>query len=370
MRILYLSYDWRNMAQLDPSEATRRLVRDGLDPKTNHILMLQIGTKRFSGKVSHNVMAKTFSFPLKHVRPLSDIALGIYALRHTKHEFYDTVVCADPALLWWVRFAKRKYAVVLYLNTLHRILARKTFRIARSFYVIFTEWLVRRTISRCIVLSASGKEYARKYLNMREDATHEFLPNTFSELSAIGTPRDIRVLHGIPRDIFLTLSVSRLEKEKGVDRLLRSVAQAGTSVGCLLVGEGSERDHLSSLCESLGIQGRIWFVGAVPHDQLSDYYRCADMVAQCSLSESLGLSILEAMYLNIPVAASPVGGLRDSIGSVYERGFAINTPQDFIHAVHTVQAGGVAVEMMKGRAHQYVTERLYSFKTINHLFEQ
>jgi glycosyltransferase involved in cell wall biosynthesis len=46
-----------------------------------------------------------------------------------------------------------------------------------------------------------------------------------------------------------------------------------------------------------------------PMHGLADYYRAADVLAQASLAEGLGLAPLEALACGVPVAATAVGGM-------------------------------------------------------------
>ena len=55
------------------------------------------------------------------------------------------------------------------------------------------------------------------------------------------------------------------------------------------------------------------FVPPVPHEELSDWYRSADLVCVPSYSESFGLVALEAQACGTPVVATAVGGLRAAV---------------------------------------------------------
>ncbi len=59
------------------------------------------------------------------------------------------------------------------------------------------------------------------------------------------------------------------------------------------------------------IKNKHWIIyhGEVPHDKISDYYTCVDVVLNTSLSEGgMANSLLEAMYLKIPVLVSAISG--------------------------------------------------------------
>jgi D-inositol-3-phosphate glycosyltransferase len=58
------------------------------------------------------------------------------------------------------------------------------------------------------------------------------------------------------------------------------------------------------------VADRVRFLEPVPHHELPDLYRAADVVVVPSASESFGLVALEAAACGTPVVATAVGGLR------------------------------------------------------------
>jgi glycosyltransferase involved in cell wall biosynthesis len=57
------------------------------------------------------------------------------------------------------------------------------------------------------------------------------------------------------------------------------------------------------------IAKQISFVGSIKHSQLVNLYQQADILINPSLSESFGMSLIEAMATGVPVIASKVGGM-------------------------------------------------------------
>lgn len=73
-------------------------------------------------------------------------------------------------------------------------------------------------------------------------------------------------------------------------------------------------NYYASLHESArSLTNHVTFVGGVPHDTLAEYYRNADILVNPSLSESFGMSLIEAMATNVPVVVSRVGGMNDIV---------------------------------------------------------
>ena len=109
--------------------------------------------------------------------------------------------------------------------------------------------------------------------------------------------------------------VGRIEPLKGIDILLRAFSQLDDrdKIQVVVIGGDSsgdnELDRLRSISESLGISGRVIFLGSVRQNELPAYYSASDVCVMPSYYESFGLVALEAMACGTPVIASRVGGL-------------------------------------------------------------
>ncbi len=113
----------------------------------------------------------------------------------------------------------------------------------------------------------------------------------------------------------VALFVGRIEPLKGIDILLKAVAQLEEpeAVKTLIVGGDAEGDReverLKSLAGELGISSQVSFMGRIEQQELPAYYSAADVCVVPSWYESFGLVALEAMACGTPVVASRVGGL-------------------------------------------------------------
>ncbi|MEE8347692.1 MAG: glycosyltransferase [Dehalococcoidia bacterium] len=122
---------------------------------------------------------------------------------------------------------------------------------------------------------------------------------------------------GLPQDEPLVLYVGRIEPLKGIDILLRAAAEMEGRFCLLVVGgdsrESSRKAELRQLAADLGITERVFFQDAVSHERLPLFYSAADVCVVPSYYESFGLVALEAMACGIPVVASRVGGLLETV---------------------------------------------------------
>ena len=135
---------------------------------------------------------------------------------------------------------------------------------------------------------------------------------------------DARCQLGLPaQPTPLALLIGRIEPLKGIDSLIRAVAQLRTSTPTLAAleaiivgGASDEQPHLwnneqirlDALRTELGISHAIRFVGARPQSQLSLYHAACDVVTMPSHYESFGMAALEALASGRPVIATNAGG--------------------------------------------------------------
>lgn len=118
------------------------------------------------------------------------------------------------------------------------------------------------------------------------------------------------------------LSVGRLVEVKGHRYLLEAVgrlAAAGRRVEVCLVGDGPLRGALKTQAADLGIADRVTFTGGLDQDRVIEMMRSADVFALTGVveasgrAEGQGLVYAEAQAMGLPVIASDVGGVRDSL---------------------------------------------------------
>jgi D-inositol-3-phosphate glycosyltransferase len=113
------------------------------------------------------------------------------------------------------------------------------------------------------------------------------------------------------------LTVGRLVARKGFEDLIRAM-RAVPGAECVIVGGGGPGDEpyvrrLRDLAGDCGVGDRVRLVGAVPAGNMPRWYRSADVLAAAPWYEPFGLTPLEAMACGVPVVATAVGGLTDTV---------------------------------------------------------
>lgn len=115
---------------------------------------------------------------------------------------------------------------------------------------------------------------------------------------------------------FVMLTASRLATWKRVDRAIRALPKirAWTPDALLaVVGDGEERARLQSLARTLGVEGHVRFVGAVPQSDVMRYMHACDVFLAIADLSNVGNPLLEAMSCGCCVVAVDAGDTRELI---------------------------------------------------------
>jgi glycosyltransferase involved in cell wall biosynthesis len=97
------------------------------------------------------------------------------------------------------------------------------------------------------------------------------------------------------------LSSSRLEEDKRIDLLIRSLPHTNRRIKAKIVGRGTKREKLEQLARELGVLNRVDFLGFVPEEELYRLYANAFAVYFCPLDEDYGYVTVEAFTSKKPV---------------------------------------------------------------------
>jgi len=114
--------------------------------------------------------------------------------------------------------------------------------------------------------------------------------------------------------------VSRLVERKGIGNVVEAVATLGDTELVVAggpprgrLGDDPEARRLATMARQLGMGDRLVLRGRVERADLPALLRSADVVACVPWYEPFGIVPLEAMACGVPVVASAIGGLVDTV---------------------------------------------------------
>ncbi|NLC42683.1 MAG: glycosyltransferase family 4 protein [Clostridiales bacterium] len=192
--------------------------------------------------------------------------------------------------------------------TVHNFVTFGRGKIISRFIQVVEKWMGEKT-HKIICVSKALKTSMNRDMGIPEGKLH-VVYNAIPALPAANGNSSIREKYNIGDNEWIVGTVARLIPSKGIHILL--TAMSGILFKCsnaklLIVGSGPEEIHLKKLAESLGIFKQIIFAGNVSNIQ--DYYASFNIFVLPTLTEGLGITVLEAMYFGLPIIASSVGGI-------------------------------------------------------------
>lgn len=106
----------------------------------------------------------------------------------------------------------------------------------------------------------------------------------------------------------IILVASRLSREKNIGNVIEAMKQIVAKhprAGLVIVGSGEEEARLKKLVAQLGLDKNVVFEGW--QDNLTSYYKVADVFVLSSYYEGYGMVVVEALAAGCPVIMTDVG---------------------------------------------------------------
>lgn len=140
---------------------------------------------------------------------------------------------------------------------------------------------------------------------------------------------------GIAEEDYLLLSINRIAEEKNLVSVIQQFPQVLASIPnakLLLAGDGPQLAELKAMAADMSLTDKIIFPGFVSHDQVNILYQAADVYVNLSMSETQGLTFIEAITNHLPVIAMKTPYLA-SLEEIAPFGHLLTEVTDFPQAV-------------------------------------
>lgn len=186
---------------------------------------------------------------------------------------------------------------------------------------------------------------------------------TFGAVDRDATRRRTRDALGLEPDTLAIGIVGRMVPIKNHELFLETLAvlsrAAVRPVTGVVVGAGEREAHLKALAASLGLAGKVLWLGW--RRDLPQLYSALDAVALTSHDEGTPVALLEALAAGVPVVARDVGGVAEVLG---DAGAGRVIPRDagpdvWAGALEEAATGPeVAADVRRGVVERFSVERL------------
>jgi len=122
------------------------------------------------------------------------------------------------------------------------------------------------------------------------------------------------------------LCISRLEKYKGIQYIIKVLPRLESDVALEIIGKGPYKENLVKLAEKLNVSNRVKFFQELPRSELLRKYTNADVFVLLSKHEAYGLSVAEALCAGTPCIVANTSALAEWVDG--ENCFGIDYPID------------------------------------------
>jgi colanic acid/amylovoran biosynthesis glycosyltransferase len=166
-----------------------------------------------------------------------------------------------------------------------------------------------------------------------------------------------------------------LVHEKGLPQGIRAVRKLLDSKPDLhlryhIVGEGLMEIELRKLVDELGLNGTVRFLGGMVQSDVIREFQKADIFLLPSVEEALGVVLLEAQAIGLPVLATDVGSVHQALRDG-ESGYLVPPENPDLLAqrlIGLLEHRDRWPEM--GRAGRMFVEKYYDIRNLNRRLEE
>ncbi len=143
---------------------------------------------------------------------------------------------------------------------------------------------------------------------------------------------------GIKEDEKVILFLGRIAEEKSINVLMEQmpgIFKEYEKVKFLIVGDGPSKKALEEQAEKLKIADKVIFTGKIPWAEVPKYYNLGDVFVNASITETQGLTFIEAMASSVPIVCKYAPNLSEFIKNE-KNGILVRKNSEFKDAIKRV----------------------------------
>lgn len=265
---------------------------------------------------------------------------------------------------WWASHLAR-VAAVPYVLSPRGMLQPEAMQRGRARKAAAWALLDARNVKGAALLHATSEQEAVALRALDLGVPIAVVPNGVDLAGARGVSRGFRARLGIPADAFIVLFLGRMHRIKRLDLVADAFAAARVAHPTmhLVLAGPDEQGLVPDLLRRLsGAADRVHAIGAIHGADKWALVKDADVMVQCSDSESFGLSVIESLASGVPVIVTRTCPWSEI--EIYECGFWVEQTTPGIAAAIGTLAGDPARRARMGERAAAFARDHYSWDTI------
>jgi len=262
-------------------------------------------------------------FPVTISRKISfsDLFAAFRLYRFIKRKKFQVVNTHTAKAGFVGRFAAWLAGVPCIIHTAHGLTVHEyQNNFKNSIYGILERWIGKKTTFFIAVTEKVKKELINQKIASAEKITviHNGIDLLFfsPELVKLNKTDELRHLWGADNKTIVIGTLSRIVPHKGLEDLIDAlglILKQRKNIQLVIAGDGELKKSLQARAKNLGISEKINWLGwqtGVP-----EVLSCFDIFSLPTLREGFGYVFLEAQAMGIPVVASNIEPLTETLGS-------------------------------------------------------
>jgi glycosyltransferase involved in cell wall biosynthesis len=213
----------------------------------------------------------------------------------------------------WLHNRQNYSKKIITIHTPHGHVFYGYFGKIKTLFFLMIEKLTSRITDYFVALTPSEMEESLKYgIGKKEKWQVIHSGIKFQSGSYSNARKEFNIE---PEEIVLG-TISRLEPVKGIEYFIKAANElekrkTDKKLKYIIMGDGSLRQSLENLSESLGIGNKIIFLGF--QEDVYKFLSIMNIYIQPSMNEAMGRTIIQAQFMRLPVIASKVCGIPDAM---------------------------------------------------------
>lgn len=187
----------------------------------------------------------------------------------------------------------------------------------KKFYHVVCDRILSTFTDKIIVCSNSVLEFTIKQEKIRRGKFYLIYNSPDTErFDILETKEQLRKQYGFSNGHFIVGVVGSVIPKKGHMFLIEAAINLTKhlpELKILIVGDGDCKQSLLSLAEAAGLQEKVIFLGA--RKDVPALMKIMDVFVLPSLQEGFPRTLLEAMYVGLPVIATSISGIPEIVVS-------------------------------------------------------